>query len=128
MAEYEAPVFTTSHAHHLPYWAQQSQYQYARDLLESSDEPIEYDHDDRDYWDNSFFFPEDCSPPPKGGATQPDYQLHLRAHSDNDFTMIPGLPDIKMLDAEALGDLLEDNLSPPEITSILYDILTTRCR
>ncbi|PLN81986.1 hypothetical protein BDW42DRAFT_167802 [Aspergillus taichungensis] len=33
--------------------------------------------------------------------------------------MIPGLPDIKMLDAEALGGLLEDNLSPPEITSIL---------
>ena len=34
--------------------------------------------------------------------------------------MIPGLPDVKMLDADALGDLLEDNLSPPEITSILY--------
>ncbi|PKY03153.1 hypothetical protein P168DRAFT_305480 [Aspergillus campestris IBT 28561] len=37
--------------------------------------------------------------------------------------MIPGLPDIKMLDAEALGGLLEDNLSPPEITSILYSHL-----
>lgn len=34
--------------------------------------------------------------------------------------MIPGLPDIKMLDAEALSDLLEDNLSPPEITSLMY--------
>ena len=28
-----------------------------------------------------------------------------------------------MLDAEALSDLLEDNLSPPEITSILYVLL-----
>ncbi|KAK9651242.1 hypothetical protein V6Z96_004416 [Aspergillus fumigatus] len=33
--------------------------------------------------------------------------------------MIPGLPDIRMLDAEALSDLLEDNLSPPEITTIM---------
>ena len=38
----------------------------------------------------------------------------------NTDTMIPGLPDIKMLDAEALSDLLEDNLSPPEITTIMY--------
>ncbi|EED23331.1 conserved hypothetical protein [Talaromyces stipitatus ATCC 10500] len=31
----------------------------------------------------------------------------------------PALPDIRMLDNEALSDLLEDNTSPPEITSIL---------
>lgn len=36
--------------------------------------------------------------------------------------MIPGLPDIKMLDAEVLSGLLEDNLSPPELTTILYGI------
>jgi hypothetical protein len=33
--------------------------------------------------------------------------------------MTPELPDIKMLDAEVLGELLEDNLSLPEITSLL---------
>ncbi|KAL4892784.1 hypothetical protein BDV59DRAFT_40276 [Aspergillus ambiguus] len=97
-----------------PHWAQ-SQYQRAQDLLESSDEPIEYDHDDRDYWDNCFFFPEDCSwSPPTGWRIDKSRPLTAAA-----ATMIPGLPDIKMLDADALSDLLEDNLSPPEITSIL---------
>ncbi|ODH12851.1 hypothetical protein ACO22_07852 [Paracoccidioides brasiliensis] len=33
--------------------------------------------------------------------------------------MIPELPGIKMLDTDALSDLLEDNLCPPEITSII---------
>ncbi|KAI9040015.1 uncharacterized protein KD926_008706 [Aspergillus affinis] len=104
---------------HRPYWAQ-SQVQYAQNLLECSGEPIEYDHDDRDYWDNCFFFPEDCSwSPPKDWIVEqhdPKYDL---SRDDPYDTMIPGLPDIKMLDAEALSDLLEDNLSPPEITSIL---------
>ncbi|KAA8644364.1 hypothetical protein EYZ11_001374 [Aspergillus tanneri] len=102
-----------------PYWAQ-SQVQYAQNLLECSGEPIEYDHDDRDYWDNSFFFPEDCSwSPPKDWIVEQQVSYpHITLHSLSD-TMIPGLPDIKMLDAEALSDLLEDNLSPPEITSIL---------
>lgn len=140
MAEFEPPV-RPSYTHetpprdilydvsHRPYWAQ-SQYQYAQDLLESSDEPIEYDHDDRDYWDNCFFFPEDCSwSPPKGwriDEEKPEYQYHPPARGDDHHpdTMIPGLPDIKMLDAEALSDLLEDNLSPPEITSILYGTYT----
>ncbi|KAK2752728.1 hypothetical protein FQN55_005857 [Onygenales sp. PD_40] len=34
--------------------------------------------------------------------------------------MIPELPGIRMLDTEALTDLLHDNLSPPEITSIMF--------
>ena len=38
---------------------------------------------------------------------------------DSADNMTPALPDIRMLDTEALSDLLEDNLSPPEITSIL---------
>ncbi|KAL5357474.1 hypothetical protein BJX96DRAFT_16862 [Aspergillus floccosus] len=134
MAEFQLPV-RPSYTHETPprgvlyvsdrpYWAQ-SQYQYAQDLLESSDEPIEYDHDDCDYWDNCFFFPEDCSwSPPKGwriDEEKPEYRYHPPACGDDHHpdTMIPGLPDIKMLDAEALSDLLEDNLSPPEITSIL---------
>ncbi|KAK2809985.1 hypothetical protein FQN50_003399 [Emmonsiellopsis sp. PD_5] len=33
--------------------------------------------------------------------------------------MIPELPGIRMLDTEALTDLLHDNLCPPEITSII---------
>ncbi|KAL4933746.1 uncharacterized protein BDV17DRAFT_286562 [Aspergillus undulatus] len=109
--------------HHRPYWAR-SQVKYAQDLLDYSTDPIVYEHDDKDYWDNSFFFPEDCSwSPPKGWDLDDDNSEEDLAvgeyydHSDTD-TMIPGLPDIKMLDAEALSDLLEDNLSPPEITSI----------
>ncbi|KKK16329.1 hypothetical protein P175DRAFT_0536229 [Aspergillus ochraceoroseus IBT 24754] len=127
MAEFEHPVrsgFSTSKPggiydpYHHPYWAH-SQVQYAQNLLEYSEEPIEYDYDDRDYWDNSFFFPEDCSwPPSKGWEIDDDHSEEDTTIGDDD-TMIPGLPDIKMLDAEALSDLLEDNLSPPEITSIL---------
>ncbi|CAG8892670.1 unnamed protein product [Penicillium egyptiacum] len=118
----------------LPYWARYET-KCAQDLLDYSDEPIEYDHDDEDYRDNCFFFPEDCSwTPPKDclaethrASTQeePDTQVEEYAPSvgqdtdtDTDI-MIPGLPDIKMLDAEALSDLLEDNLSPPEITTII---------
>ena len=106
-------------------------------LLDYSDEPIEYDHDDEDYRDNCFFFPEDCSwTPPKDCIEtncislqeEPEIQVEeytpsIGQESDTDTntdTMIPGLPDIKMLDAEALSDLLEDNLSPPEITTIMY--------
>ncbi|CAI7644199.1 unnamed protein product [Penicillium glandicola] len=114
----------------LPYWARYET-KCAQNLLDYSDEPIEYDHDDEDYRDNCFFFPEDCSwTPPKAciaGADcvslqeEPEIQVEEYTPSvgqDTD-TMIPGLPDIKMLDAEALSDLLEDNLSPPEITTII---------
>lgn len=125
----------------VPYWAR-SNVQYAQNLLENTDEPIIYDHDDQDYQDNCFFFPEDCSwSPPKdwvindNSETETDSTGESRGvfddsedsfdYSDSDI-MIPGLPDIKMLDAEALGDLLEDNLSPPEITSIMYVIFYPR--
>ncbi|KAF9888090.1 hypothetical protein FE257_009355 [Aspergillus nanangensis] len=130
MAEYEPPVrpgYTPetppSGAYdlisHRPYWAE-SQFHCAQDLLECTDEPIEYDHDDSDYWDNCFFFPEDSSwSPPKGYRIFDEKSEYRLAHGDSNDAMIPGLPDIKMLDAEALSDLLEDNLSPPEITSIL---------
>ena len=115
----------------LPYWAR-CRVQCAQNLLDCSNEPIEYDHDDEDYSDNCFFFPEDCSwTPPKDWVVEAHCQSIKEiseAHTETDIparqettdTMIPGLPDIKMLDSEALGDLLEDNLSPPEITSILY--------
>lgn len=120
----------------VPYWAR-SHIQYAQNLLECSDEPIEYDHEDEDYQDNCFFFPEDCSwSPPKDWAvddnseTETDTASTAGSRIESDYNdnendiytyddMIPGLPDIKMLDAEALSDLLEDNLSPPEITSIM---------
>lgn len=106
----------------IPSWARRET-QYAQNILESSNEPIEYDHDDEDYRDNCFFFPEDCYwSPPKGWIqTTSSENLPYTADGcyDSDDTMIPGLPDIKMLDADALSDLLEDNLSPPEITSIL---------
>ncbi|KAJ5237397.1 hypothetical protein N7489_007488 [Penicillium chrysogenum] len=120
----------------LPYWARYET-KCAQNLLDYSDEPIEYDHDDEDYRDNCFFFPEDCSwTPPKGciekancasTKEEPETQVEENTPSvdqdtDTDTetnTMIPGLPDIKMLDAEALSDLLEDNLSPPEITTII---------
>ncbi|KAL2000603.1 hypothetical protein VTN02DRAFT_2869 [Thermoascus thermophilus] len=106
----------------LPYWAT-SHVQYAQNLLECSDEPIEYDHDDEDYKDNCFFFPEDCVCPPRKDSgyyeslDSEEYTEHVGG-AKND-AMTPELPDIRMLDTEALGDLLEDNLSPPEITSIL---------
>lgn len=110
----------------LPYWARHET-KCAQNLLDCSDEPIEYDHDDEDYRDNCFFFPEDCSwTPPKDYARghftsveESEFQVD-RTHAAQPDTMIPGLPDIKMLDAEALSGLLEDNLSPPEITTIMY--------
>ncbi|ODM17471.1 hypothetical protein SI65_07146 [Aspergillus cristatus] len=144
MAEFQHPVqpgyFTqkqvdTHEVGFVPYWAR-SHVQYAQNLLECSDEPIEYDHEDEDYQDNCFFFPEDCSwSPPKdwaiddnsetetdstteGSRTESDYETENDIYTYDD-DMIPGLPDIKMLDAEALSDLLEDNLSPPEITSMM---------
>ncbi|OQD83487.1 hypothetical protein PENANT_c016G09628 [Penicillium antarcticum] len=127
----------------LPYWARYES-QCAQNLLDYSDQPIEYDHDDEDYSDNCFFFPEDCSytPPkdwvevhyisveetrdiqveeyrPADQATNPDTtDIDTDTDTDTD-AMIPGLPDIKMIDSEALSDLLEDNLSPPEITTIV---------
>lgn len=127
MAEFKCPVYPGSKpggfADPRPYWAR-SQVKYAQDLLEYSTDPIEYEHDDKDYWDNNFFFPEDCSwSPPKGWDLDDDTSeedIAVGECYDHEDTMIPGLPDIKMLDAEALSDLLEDNLSPPEITSMLY--------
>jgi hypothetical protein len=125
------PVTPKTDPDFLPYWAR-CRVQCAQNLLDSSDEPIEYDEDDEDYSDNCFFFPEDCSwTPPKDWTIEahcrpskeiPTIQLHrpTPAGQDEPDIMIPGLPDIKMLDSEALGDLLEDNLSPPEITTILY--------
>ncbi|KAJ5383788.1 hypothetical protein N7517_001699 [Penicillium concentricum] len=115
----------------LPYWARYET-KCAQNLLDYSDEPIEYDHDDEDYHDNCFFFPEDCSWTPQKDRIaeedpvlqqeepeiQEEYTPSVGQDTDTD-TMIPGLPDIKMLDAEALSDLLEDNLSPPEITTII---------
>lgn len=97
---------------------------YAQNLLEISDEPIEYDHDDEDYKDNCFFFPDDCSwSPPKdwtiGGTSSETLHEVTDIDEIEHDTMVPGLPDIKMLDTEALSGLLEDNLSPPEITTIL---------
>ncbi|KAJ5346702.1 hypothetical protein N7541_009184 [Penicillium brevicompactum] len=110
----------------LPYWARYET-KCAQNLLDCSDEPIEYDHDDEDYRDNCFFFPEDCSwTPPKAWEEYPiperpetQTQVDGTPLAQTTDTMIPGLPDIKMLDAEALSDLLEDNLSPPEITTII---------
>ena len=119
----------------LPYWARHKT-KFAQNLLDYSDEPIEYDHHDEDYRDNYFFFPEDCSwTPPKDciaeancASLQEEPSIQVEEYTPsvgqdvdtNTDTMIPGLPDIKMLDAEALSDLLEDNLSPPEITTIMY--------
>lgn len=125
----------------LPYWARYETKR-AQDLLDYTDEPIEYDHDDEDYHDNCFFFPEDCSyTPPKTFIAEADYiplreeseiqEEYIPATNDNETdtdTMIPGLPDIKMLDAEALSDLLEDNLSPPEITTIMYGCRASTAR
>jgi len=120
----------------LPYWAR-CRTQCAQNLLDSSNEPIEYDHNDEDYSDNCFFFPEDCSwTPPKDWTVEAHFQHrkdspdtsvgpHPRTIADATGSMIPGLPDIKMLDSEALGDLLQDNLSPPEITTILYVLGST---
>ncbi|PWY91969.1 hypothetical protein BO94DRAFT_461716 [Aspergillus sclerotioniger CBS 115572] len=131
MAEYDNPVRPDISSQkpsapfgppYRPYWAR-SPVQYAQDLLGYSEDPIEYDYDDRDYWDNCFFFPEDCSwSPPKGWAIEEALEDIAPGDCHEQYieeSMIPGLPDIKMLDAEALSDLLEDNLSPPEITSMM---------
>ncbi|DAA76189.1 TPA_exp: Uncharacterized protein A8136_0861 [Trichophyton benhamiae CBS 112371] len=126
-----SPILCTP-ADFVPVWAR-SHVKYAQNLLELSDEPIEYD-DDEDYNDNCFFFPEDCvyNPPPDL-ASNPDasaadetdsdsdsllLQDDLDGDDDTDGAMAPALPEIKMLDTTALNDLLSDNLSPPEITSI----------
>ncbi|KAJ5129607.1 uncharacterized protein N7515_005646 [Penicillium bovifimosum] len=120
----------------LPYWARYET-KCAQNLLDSSDEPIEYDHDDEDYSDNCFFFPEDCSWTPSRDSAdtqcitqespmQTEQEQHTHPSPQNNTNMIPGLPDIKMLDAEALSDLLEDNLSPPEITTIMYCLRNKR--
>ena len=148
---------------YVPYWVHH--FRPAQNLLEYSTEPIIYDHDDPDYQDNCFFFPEDCSGTPHRGGEHSDIETVSSAtsyfaddgeedcsgkphqggeHSDTETVssatsyfaddeldedddiaidvdmMSPDLPDIKMLDAEALGDLLEDNLSLPEITSLMY--------
>ncbi|KAJ5914129.1 hypothetical protein N7504_003012 [Penicillium tannophilum] len=114
----------------VPYWAR-SHVQCAQNLLPSSNEPIEYDDDDEDFQDNCFFFPEDCSyTPPKDWVIETQRQsvkntkenqveVNTPAVQSATDTMLPELPDIKMLDSEALGDLLEDNLCPPEITTML---------
>lgn len=111
----------------VPYWAR-CQVQYAQNLLDYSPEPIEHDHhDDDDGWETCFFFPEDCTRAPatylsdaSETETDPSIKSDLSdADSDSDDNMTPSLPDIKMIDTEALSDLLEDNLAPPEITSIL---------
>ncbi|EZF73005.1 hypothetical protein H105_04998 [Trichophyton soudanense CBS 452.61] len=126
-----SPILCTP-ADFVPVWAR-SHVKYAQNLLELSDEPVEYD-DDEDYNDNCFFFPEDCvyNPPPDL-ASNPDasvadetdsdsdsllLQDDLNGADDTDDAMAPALPEIKMLDTTALSDLLSDNLSPPEITSI----------
>lgn len=134
MAEYDLSVDQrTVHlveAPFSPYW-ERSKVQYAQNLLESDGEPIEYDHEDEDYRDNCFFFPEDCIytpsekkysgfPFPKCRFEEDVYEEEDDDRSDEE--MIPELPDIRMLDSAALGDLLEDNLSPPEITSIMCEL------
>ena len=93
--------------------------QYAQNLLECSNEPIEYHDDDEDYQDNFFFFPEDCVYHPRKGSSSSFDVSESENEQDSADEMIPELPDIEMVDTAALSDLLEDNLSPPEITSIL---------
>ncbi|OKL56203.1 hypothetical protein UA08_08408 [Talaromyces atroroseus] len=114
----------------VPYWAR-CQVQYAQNLLDYSPEPIEYDYHDDDGWETCFFFPEDCtrapaSYPSDASEIETDADTDLSVKSDlsdadanSDDNMTPSLPDIKMIDTEALSDLLEDNLAPPQITSIL---------
>ncbi|KAL1990058.1 hypothetical protein VTN49DRAFT_6639 [Thermomyces lanuginosus] len=109
----------------VPYWARSS-VQCAQNLLPCSPDPIEYDLTDADYWDNCFFFPEDCSVTNVSSTDGADSACSetvscpsFDAETDEDDTMTPELPDIKMLDPDALSGLLEDNISPPEITSLL---------
>lgn len=124
------PKHKSTDAEFIPYWAR-CQVQYAKNLLEYSPEPIEYDYDEDDGWENCFFFPEDCTRAPVFDSYETDSAQSIDssdnaststlsdADTDTDDNMTPALPDIRMLDTEALSNLLEDNLSPPEITSIL---------
>ncbi|KAF5014374.1 hypothetical protein F66182_14665, partial [Fusarium sp. NRRL 66182] len=123
------PTHKSTNADFVPYWAR-CRVQYAQNLLEYSSEPIEYDYRDDDGWENCFFFPEDCTRAPVIDRYETDSVQSIDSSDKASFTlsdvdvdsadnMTPALPDIRMLDTEALSDLLEDNLSPPEITSIL---------
>ena len=53
-------------------------------------------------------------------VSEEDEESKQRWEGEEIVNMAPGLPNIKILDSDALSDLLEDNVSPPEITSILY--------
>lgn len=123
------PWYLDQDPHFLPAWAR-SHVKYAQNLLESSNDPIEYDHDEEDYRDNCFFFPEDCvyrpsatqadGPTLRDWASNPDgTETDSDQESNIDEMSSSMLASIRMLDTLALTDLLEDNLSPPEITSIL---------
>lgn len=103
----------------VPVWAR-SPIKYAQNLLECSDEPIEYYDDDEDYKDNYFYFPEDCvyHPPRRWSDDTTDLSIS-EPEQDNYDEMVPALPNIKMLDVTALTDLISGNLSAPEITTIM---------
>ncbi|OJD24089.1 hypothetical protein ACJ73_04550 [Blastomyces percursus] len=103
----------------VPVWAR-SHVKCAQNLLECDGEPIEYDDEEEDFIDNCFFFPEDCScSSPRTSSTFSTDVTDPELNDINPAEMIPELPGIKMLDTEALTNLLEDNLCPPEITSIM---------
>ncbi|OJD13857.1 hypothetical protein AJ78_05728 [Emergomyces pasteurianus Ep9510] len=103
----------------VPVW-EKSHVKFAQNLLECNGEPIEYDDEEEDFIDNCFFFPEDCSC--SSPQTSSAFSTDATDPDINDISpvnMIPELPGIKMLDTGALTGLIEDNLCPPEITSIL---------
>ncbi|PGH31542.1 hypothetical protein GX50_05689 [[Emmonsia] crescens] len=109
---FEDPLF-------VPVW-ERSHVKFAQNLLECNGEPIEYDDEEEDFIDNYFFFPEDCScSSPRTSSTFSTDVTDPDLDDISPAKMIPELPGIKMLDTEALTDLLEDNLCPPEITSIM---------
>src|SRR5436190_19096610 len=95
---YCAPGF--SEPPFVPFWAT-SNVQYAQNLLECSNEPIEYHDDDEDYQDNFFFFPEDCVYHPRKGSSSSFDVSESENEQDSADEMIPELPDIKMLDTAA---------------------------
>ncbi|OAX83802.1 hypothetical protein ACJ72_01839 [Emergomyces africanus] len=103
----------------VPVW-KRSHVKFAQNLLECNGEPIEYNDEEEDFIDNCFFFPEDCScsSPQTSSASSTDV-TDPDINDISPINMIPELPGIKMLDTEALTGLIEDNLCPPEITSIL---------
>lgn len=110
---FEDPLF-------VPVW-ERSHVKFAQNLLECNGEPIEYDDEEEDFIDNYFFFPEDCScSSPRTSSTFSTDVTDPDLDDISPAKMIPELPGIKMLDTEALTDLLEDNLCPPEITSIMF--------